>query len=82
MGDTYTLSTETINDIIKRIPQERWEAFCSELPKYLEVHYNITLISQGLSELGMGEMEIPKTFGWTDDGDNSVDLKVVLKEEE
>lgn len=74
----YELSTATIQDIMNKVPQEKWCDVLSELPEYMEqMQCTLNLMKITADALGMDAsalIERPETFTWVDDGkrDNTI----------
>jgi len=74
MSDQYELSTQTIKDIMDKVPRERWNDCLDEMKVALaQVAAVVDVIRVAAESMGVNPSEViqyPSTIKWVDDGLN------------
>lgn len=74
----YELDMQMLHDIIAKVPEERWDALCADLPELLRTQQTMNATFDVISLICGGEVERQqmKTFHWVDDGDTSTTVNL------
>lgn len=74
----YELDLQLINDIIEKVPEDRWDALCADLPEMLRMHKSTTEAFRVLKEIFGDDIQRKdvKTFHWVDDGNTSTTVEI------